>query len=172
MSEYQGYQLIEHIAFTVKSVTPRGNVLRIDYGGGYSDKANVGLPTKSFTCTSGVWPDEAHVGELDAKTWFRYYYEFFEERIANANEAFIIQWDGKYWLVELADPEYSFERFKASNIYTPQTFTLNSVRARGITFNADGSLLVDEDPPTLGDGFEVVDEGPGYVELEWDAASD
>lgn len=148
MSTYLGYEILNQTAFSLRELAPTWARIEIEYGSGYRDGANVGLPTMEFTGKAGVWPDHPDI-PIEGTSWMTYYYDFFRARQDNGNEPFIVQWRGRYWLVDMVEKTLPISRTPAVDfdIYVPSDIRIRSTRVRGVTFNTDGSLEVPDITP-------------------------
>lgn len=98
-----------------------------------------------------------------------YYTTFFDERLDNANEPFIIEWRSRQWLVDFDEPQYGVE-VHTSNLFTPDGITLNLRRVQDMAFNADGSI--DSTPPTEPTGASITDVGQDSVTITFTPGTD
>lgn len=177
MATLLGYEILD---MTVLNVDLAGrqarHILEAEFGDDVRATANVGnvggvRSGHVFSLSAGVWPDDEEISTVDGVSAMEYYWEFFNDRIDAGNEPFIIEWRDAYWLVDLAEPNVGVD-VHTSDLFTPQGISVRRRAVPGVVFNVDGSLYVDEEPPTMPAGFAVIDEGAGFVEVEWEASSD
>jgi hypothetical protein len=145
MATLQGYEIIDQTAFRIQAARSRQAILRADYGEGHADTASVGYDSgqKRFVATAGVWPKNAFYGTIATKTWMDYYWDFLNTRLQNGNEPFVISVLGKYWLVDMDDPETAVECVRCDNfdLFVPAQIALSQRRMADVEENADGSMV-------------------------------
>lgn len=141
MPTISDFNELDLTGLNVDHVRPTRAILRADYGDGYADTSRVGAlgGVRTFQ-VSGLWPDDASIASIAGKSWKKYYSDFFDERLDNANEPFIISHEGRKWLVDIEGGGYGYE-VHTSDLFTPDGITLNLRRVRGLTFCSDGSLF-------------------------------
>lgn len=151
MPELSDYEEINMTYLNVDHVTSRRSILSANYGDGYKDTTRVGAPggVKTFTVSAGVWPDSEDQPMIGTQTIFDYYWSFFEERLDNANEPFVLEWRGRKWLVEFAEPEHGVEVHTA-DLFTPDGIELTMRRVVGLIHCLDGSVF---DPSLIESSF-------------------
>jgi hypothetical protein len=174
MPTIEDFEELDLTGLNVDHVTPRRSILTADYGHGYKDTTRVGPlgGTRQFVLSAGVWPDdEADCPPIDGMSWMEYYTTFFDERLDNANEPFVIEWRDRKWLVDFDEPGYGVETH-TSNLFTPDGITLNLRRVRDMEFDSDGSILIDVDPPSVPAGLAVTDETFTTLTVAWEASTD
>lgn len=156
------YEEIDMTGLNVDHVTPQRSILTADYGHGYKDTTRVGPVggTRQFSVSAGVWPDDPVDAAIGSDSWMEYYTNFFDERLDNANEPFVIEWRDRKWLVDLAEPQYGVE-VHTTTLFTPDGITLNLRRAAGLAFNTDGSLVA------APEGLEATVLSSTEIGLEW-----
>jgi hypothetical protein len=140
---YSDYEELDMTGLNVDHVTPQRSILTADYGHGYKDTTRTGPVggTRKFILSAGVWPDStSDAPAIDGDSWMEYYTAFFDARLDNANEPFIIEWRNRKWLVDFEEPQYGVE-VHTSNLFTPDGITLNLRRVSGLTFCLDGSVF-------------------------------
>src|SRR6188472_318781 len=101
MPTIDDFEELDLTGLNVDHVTPMRSILTADYGHGYKDTTRVGPVggTRQFVISAGVWPDDENdCPPIDGVSWMKYYTTFFDERLDNANEPFVIDWRGKKWL--------------------------------------------------------------------------
>lgn len=157
MPTIDDYEELDLTGLNVDHVTPMRSILTADYGHGYKDTARVGPlgGTRQFVLSAGVWPDDENVAAIGSDSWMEYYTNFFDTRLDNANEPFVIEWRDRKWLVDLAEPQYGVE-VHTSDLFTPDGITMNLRRVIDMDFDVDGSILLpDTEPPSIPDGLEL-----------------
>lgn len=142
MAALSDYEELDLTGLNIDHVRPSRSILRANYGEGYADTTRVGSVggTRAFQLSAGVWPDDGALATIDGVSWMEYYTTFFDERLDNANEPFIIEWRNRKWLVDMAETAYGAE-CHTSDLFTPDGITLNLRRLRGLTFALDGSVF-------------------------------
>lgn len=142
MATITDYPELDLTYLNVDSVRSIRSVLSAEYGDGYKDTAIVGAVggRKSFSLSAGVWPDSDDQPLIDGETIFEYYYEFFEARLDNGNEPFIIEWRDRKWLVDLAEPNHGIDVHTA-DLFTPHGIEVRMRRVSGLTHCLDGSVF-------------------------------
>lgn len=142
MPELSDFIELDMTYVNVDQVRSPRSVLRADYGDGYADTAIVGAPggRKSFTLSAGVWPDDESIATVEGVSAMEYYWSFFEDRLDNGNEPFIIEWRGRKWLVDLAEPEHGVDTHTL-DLFTPFEITVNMRRVTGLIHALDGSVF-------------------------------
>jgi hypothetical protein len=124
-------------------------VLQAAYGDGYADTAFVGTAAGriKFSLSAAVWPDDINVRQINFKSAFAYYYDFFSDRLRNGNAPFRIYWRGGYYLVQFEKPEISID------VLTGDLFAggieLVGRRIAGVAVRQDGSLIYPPEHPGL-----------------------
>ena len=120
MPVFADYDILLTMGLSIRGIGWRAERLSVNFGGGYGASALVGLATglHKFNIRMSVLPDATtNVGQINSKTWFDYYYDFFIDHTGGAEEEFMIFWRGEYWHVKFAEVEIDFERFKG-DIYS------------------------------------------------------
>ncbi len=142
MAEYSDFVELNMTGLNVDHVRPQRSILRANFGDGYAETARVGAVggTRQFVVSAGVWPDDDNLLPIGTDSWMEYYTNFFDERLDNANEPFIIEWRDRKWLVDMDESSYGVE-VHTSDLFTPDGITLNLRRVSGLTHCRDGSLF-------------------------------
>jgi hypothetical protein len=167
------FEELDLTGLNVDHVTLHRSILQADYGHGYKDTTRVGPVggTRQFVVSAGVWPDDEDLATIDGVSWMEYYTTFFDERLDNANEPFIIEWRGRKWLVDFDEPQYGVEVHTA-DLFTPDGIVLNLRRVQDMEFETDGSILIDEDPPSVPMGLAGIGTAIDEITLTWEASTD
>lgn len=118
----------------------RFSVLKARYGEGYQDAALVGSAggTHRWTLSSGCLPDDENIAAIGVDSWFKYYWDFFQARVSNGNEVFIVEWRGQNYHAGFVETEISMEVF-TSDLFAGGV-EIEQRRVVGFTYNADGSI--------------------------------
>lgn len=178
MPSYLGIEIINQTAFRIASVTPEYSILRADYGDGYADTANVGMPggVKSFTAVAGLWSDDSYYGSIEGQAWMEYYWNFLHARLQAGNAPFIVNWRDAFWTVDMDEPRFAIEALRSfnSDMFVPAAIRLNTRRIRGVDYNSDGSIVFDIWPPVQPDPDTMTTEslGPTGFRVIWEASTD
>ncbi len=163
MPTYLGFEIIDMTALNVDRVGRRGGILTARYAGDYRDSINVDPPGvrsgwRFMLSAGGAWLDDAVRDPVAGVSAFEYYTEFFNDRIDAGNEPFIIEWQSKYWLVDLVNPEWGAE------VHTADLFTAEGLEVRrrsvaGVDWNSDGSMVKTEPVMLVGGGDQLLGDG-------------
>lgn len=135
----EDYEELSLEGMNVDTFGERANVLRARFPGGFRRSANVAPREKSWALSAGVLPDHADYGSLiDSDPRFKYYYDFWTDRMDAGNEAFVIEWRGKKYNAEFRETNVSFEVFTADLL--AGGVAIDQVRVFGESYEADGSI--------------------------------
>lgn len=180
MPTYLGYEILDQTVLNVESAGRNAkSILEAEFGDDYRVSANVGniggvRSGQMFTISAGVWPDDESISTVEGVSAFEYYWEFFNDRIDNGNEPFIIEWRNRYWTVDLAEPNIAVEVHTA-DLFTPQGIQLRRRAIQGVEYYTDGSLgviIVDTTPPSVPTGLTIDAEAQYAITISWTASTD
>lgn len=129
-------------AMNIDTVKRSFSVLEAKYGGGYSDGVLVGDAggLHLWTLTSGgVLTDATSYGDLiSSDPTFKYYWDFYQARMAEGNGPFILAWRGDNYHAKFAEMSIDAEVFTSDLLDTG--VTIRQVRIVGESYAANGSI--------------------------------
>lgn len=135
------YEELDLTGMNIDNVDAAYSVLEAQFGAGYSAGVNVGPEheLQDFVLTAGVLPDDDDYGNLiDSLPRFQYYYEFWKDRMAAGNEAFVVEHRGLKYNVKFKEHRFTYEVF-TSDLFSGGV-ELRQVRVVGESYESDGSI--------------------------------
>jgi hypothetical protein len=128
----------------IDSVERSFSVLKANYGDGYGDGTLVGDSggTQRWVLSAGVLPDSEELGSLiEGLPRMKYYWNFFQARMAEGDGLFVITFRGQSYLASFVDTKISAEVF-TSDLFAGGV-EVRQRRLAGLTTDPTGGFVFD-----------------------------